>query len=273
MITPKPSAAPANESQNTTPSSMAGAPSSDRSARNLLAWLALVFAGLPLAFYIGGALLTLGFFFSLGLTSLTVFSPTELALAGWLRIAGNTFLIIPILVIATVVAWPVSSAIADKIMMKRPQLAIVILSALVALGCTAATVYAGGVLQGLLAAVAALLFLAFTFAFATKREQVLQENVRSLRWPLLVFFLSLAFAALGEVSFVEAMEPRHPPSMRVKTSNDTMYVRPLLLGTDRLIYEYQGAIFISDYESKYLLRVGSLGPLREGKADGSINHS
>ncbi|MET0374443.1 MAG: hypothetical protein ABW128_09320, partial [Rhizorhabdus sp.] len=244
------------------------APLLTKSPLDLLAQLAPILAGLPLAFYVGGTLLSFGFFFSIGLTPLTAFSPTEVAMAGWLRIAGSTFLVAPVLVIASVVAWPVSSTVADKVLEKRPQLATAALSALVAVGCIMGAAWAQGVLQALLSAITATLFGVFAIAFAFKREEALRKRVRPLRWWLLTFFAALSFAALGEAAFVAAMRPGLGGAIRLTVPGGAACVRPLLLGADRLIYERDGAIILSDYEGKAVATIGRL-QRRKGERAGA----
>lgn len=227
-----------------------------KSSLDFLVQLAPVLAGLPLLFYIGGTLLSLGFFFTIGLTALTAFSPTEIAMAGWLRIAAGSFIVFPALAIASVVAWPTSSAVADKLMDRRPQATSVALCIIVALGCIFGTIYARGVLQGLLSAVAATMFGVFAIAFAMKREEAMQARFRLWRWWLLTFFVALAFTALGEATFSEATQFERGGIVRLTLPEGAVCVRPLLFGSERLVYERNGLFILSSYDGKVVAVIG-----------------
>ncbi|TCP33108.1 hypothetical protein [Sphingomonas sp. BK235] len=239
----------------------------NRQARAALIWLAPVLAALPIAFYVGGILLTAGAFFPLGISTLSAFGATELALAGWLRLGSVTLLLLPVFVIASILVWPVSRLLSRRLSRAAPR-AIPLASAMVVAGCCGiAAIAARGVFEALVALFAAAVFVVLVVALLRRSEAALQRTLRPLRWYLAAFAITLTLPALGEAVSPLADGPRRPGVAALATPRGLACVRPLLLGQRRMLFAQGNRIYLADDQANVALEVGRLPPATVPRAD------
>lgn len=229
-----------------------------RKSRRLLAWIAPIVAALPLAFYLGGTLLTLGAFAPVGLAGLGAFNVSELATAGWLTLGAATLVLAAVAVIAALIMWPVAALLTRALLARAPRSTGVAIGVAGVAFCAYALATVDGVFQFLIAVFALLVVATLVLAQLTRTEAAMRAHVRPLGWFVLCFGVAFGFVALGEAAspFGSRTGPV-TPSLFI-TAHARRCVYPVLLGRTRLLYADQGRVFLSDYEERSLVQVGRI---------------
>ncbi|MBB3695815.1 hypothetical protein [Sphingomonas sp. BK580] len=227
-----------------------------RKSRRLLHWIAPIVVVLPILFYVGGVLLSLGAFAPAGVEGLGAFDVSEVATAGWLGLGPSLLVLAAVVVIAATLVWPVSELLVRGQIQRAPRsrkLAAEILG--IAL-CAYAIVTVDGVFQLLIAVFATLIVIALAAAQLTRDHTVIETHVRPLGWFLLCLSATIALVALGAAaSPFGASAPARAASL-FATPFGQRCVYPVLIGHARLLYADGDGLFLSDDESRSVIQVG-----------------
>jgi hypothetical protein len=226
-----------------------------RKSRRLLQWVAPIVAGLPLLFYVGGVLLSLGAFAPAGIVGLGAFDVSEIARAGWLNVGPTTLVAAAVWAIAAVIVWPVSEVLARAATARAPKAAPLAAQVLAIALCAYAAATADGVFQLLIASSGALLFAALTVAYLTRSEVAIQARARPFGWFLLCLGALIVLVALGEAASPLGSNATARAAL-FATPDGQRCVYPVLIGHARLLYADGDRLFLSDYESRSVIEVG-----------------
>ncbi len=229
-----------------------------RKSRRLLHWIVPVVAALPILYYLGGVLLSLGAFAPAGVAGLGAFDLFEVATAGWLNLGPTLLILMAVWVIAATLVWPIAALLTRGLAELAPRSTVFVAEIIGIALCAYAIATVDGVFQPLIAVFATLIIGALAAAQLTRSERVLQAQVRPLGWFLLCFSATIALVALGEaVSPFGASAPARAASL-FATPSGQRCVYPVLIGRARLLYVDGDRLFLSDYESRSVVEVGRL---------------
>jgi hypothetical protein len=226
-----------------------------RKSRRLLQWVAPVVAGLPILFYVGGVLLSLGAFAPAGIVGLGAFDVSEVARAGWLNVGPTVLVAAAVWAIAAVIVWPISELLARAATAQAPKAASLAAQVLAIALCAYAAATVDGVFQLLVALFGALLLAALTLAYLTRSEAAMQARVRPLGWFLVCLGALITLVALGEAASPIGTSATTRAAL-FATPNGQRCVYPVLIGHARLLYADADRLFLSDYESRSVIEVG-----------------
>ncbi|MBW6529083.1 hypothetical protein KZ813_19775 [Sphingomonas sp. RHCKR7] len=229
-----------------------------RKSRRLLHWVAPIAAGLPILFYVGGLLLSLGAFAPAGVEGLGAFDLSEVAGAGWLNLGSTLLLLAAVWVVAAFSVWPISELLARALVERAPRSSVFAAGILGIALCAYAIATVDGVFQPLIAVFALLIIVALVAAQLTRGKAVMQARVRPLGWFLLCVSLTIGLVALGEAASPFGASARPRAAALLATPFGQRCVYPVLIGRARLLYADGARLFLSDYESRSVIEVGRL---------------
>lgn len=229
-----------------------------RKSRRLLHWIVPIVAALPILFYVGGVLLSLGAFAPAGVAGLGAFDLSELATAGWLNLGPTLLTLTAVWVVAATLVWPISELLTRGLVERAPRSSVFAAEIIGIALCAYAIASVDGVFQLLIAVFATLIIVALVAAQLTRSERMLQARVRPLGWFLLCFSATITLVALGEAaSPFGASAPARAAALFV-TPFGQRCVYPVLIGRARLLYVDGDRLFLSDYENRSVVQVGQV---------------
>lgn len=216
----------------------------------------IVAAASPVAiFYGAGYLLSFGYFFAMGPALMTAFSPSEIALVGFTRMAGTVavgaffafFLVTATHLIASRTAGPAMKRGADLFG------GTVCFLAAAAVGALS---WRAGFLAVLLGIVAVFVMGGIGTAFLLGREDWVRRRSNPWRWMLPLLLLVIGLPALGEAGFREAIDPARASWITVVLNGKPVSAKLLMLGSNSMIYEAAGQLYVAGPRGESSMRLG-----------------
>ncbi|MHC9418514.1 hypothetical protein ACYZX9_07970 [Sphingomonas citri] len=229
-----------------------------RKSRRLLHWIVPIVAALPILFYVGGVLLSLGAFAPAGVAGLGAFDLSELATAGWLNLGPTLLTLTAVWVVAATLVWPISELLTRGLVERAPRSSVFAAEIIGIALCAYAIASVDGVFQLLIAVFATLIIVALVAAQLTRRERMLQARVRPLGWFLLCFSATITLIALGEAASPFGVSAPARAAALFVTPFGQRCVYPVLIGRARLLYVDGDRLFLSDYENRSVVQVGQV---------------
>ncbi|MBW6533241.1 hypothetical protein KZ820_21065 [Sphingomonas sp. RRHST34] len=229
-----------------------------RKSRRLLHWIVPIVAALPILFYVGGVLLSLGAFAPGGGAGLGAFDLSELATAGWLNLGPTLLTLTAVWVVAATLVWPISELLTRGLVERAPRSSVFAAEIIGIALCAYAIASVDGVFQLLIAVFATLIIVALVAAQLTRSERMLQAQVRPLGWFLLCFSATITLIALGEAASPFGVSAPARAAALFVTPFGQRCVYPVLIGRARLLYVDGDRLFLSDYENRSVVQVGQV---------------
>lgn len=227
-----------------------------RKSRRLLHWVAPVVVALPILFYVGGVLLSLGAFAPAGIDGLGAFDLSEVATAGWLNLGASLLILAATGVIAATLVWPISELLVRGQIQRAPRSRVLAAEILGIALCAYAIATVDGVFQLLIAVFATLIIIALAAAQLTRDHTVIETHVRPLGWFLLCFSATIGLVALGAAASPLGSSAPARAAVPFATPFGQRCVYPVLIGRARLLYADGDGLFLSDYENRSVIQVG-----------------
>lgn len=205
----------------------------------------LVAAASPVViFYGAGYLLSFGYFFAIGPALMTAFSPSEIALAGFTRMAGTVAVGAFFAFFLVTVTHLVATSSSRRRVQRGADLFAggVCIAAAIAIGALS---WRAGFLAVLLGIVAVFMVGGIGVAFFLGREDWVKQRDNPWRWMLPLVLLVIGLPALGEAGYREAIDPARASWVTVRSGGKLISAKLLMLGSGTMIYEAAGHRYVA----------------------------